>query len=777
MRYRLIEPMHELRSGDDPHGARQLQSLRIRVGGRVQGVGFRPFVYRLARRLGVHGWVRNAGGWVDIVATAPHATLAAFIRALTEQAPPIAQPRLLSSVPAPDVESDRFEIRHSTETDAAAPHLPPDYFLCEQCLAELNDPADRRYRYPFINCTQCGPRYTLIQALPYDRVRTSMRRFALCPRCETEYQDPLDRRFHAEPLACPACGPQLTFQRQNDHVRNTAAALQAAVENLRAGAILAVKGIGGYHLLCDAAHALAVRRLRERKPRPDKPLAVLFPQRGADGLDEVRRHCELEPRTAAMLLDPTRPIVLLPRRNHSGLAPELTPGLTELGCLLPYSPLHHLLSAEFGAPLVATSANVAGEPVLSDETQAQQRLAGVADAFLHHDRPILRPADDSVMRPLAGAVRTLRLGRGIAPLEWTLDAPVREPILAVGGHMKNTVALAWDRRLVVSPHIGDLDAPRSREVFARVIADLQQLYGVRAHYCAHDAHPGYASSIWARNSDLATLAVPHHRAHAAALAGEYPHEPRWLVFTWDGTGLGEDGSLWGGEALLGRPGDWRRVASMRRFRLPGGDQAGRQPWRAAAAVCWEAGLSWSANRADIGLLHQAWRQGVNSPESSAVGRLFDAAASLLGLLHQASFEGQGPMLLEAIAEPRAQPVALPWHADRGGVRRCDWAALLPMLTDSGQSQARRAGRFHASLAHALCDIAVELRRRHGDFAVGLGGGVFQNRLLAETALDGLRRAGLRAYLPATVPCNDGGLSFGQLIEARALLAQSGEGHS
>lgn len=768
--------MHQPRNDPGGNPAPGFCSLRIRVGGRVQGVGFRPFVYRLARQLGVDGSVQNLGGEVQILATGTDDRMRAFLKALVDDAPAIARPFILAAEADHFPTHGEFEISQSAAGASAERHLPPDYFTCDACLAELTDPDNRRYRYPFINCTQCGPRYTLIRDLPYDRARTSMADFQLCPACRDEYEDPGNRRFHAEPVACPRCGPQLRYRAGAELITDPCEAFDAAAKALQRGDIVAVKGIGGYHLMCDARNEDAVRKLRSRKHRPHKPLAVLFPQTGADDLDVVRQYCAVDDRAGQALLDPTRPIVLLRRRSGDvELAPSLAPGLNELGAMLPYSPLHHLLTRNLSAPLVATSANLSGEPVLTAEDEVESRLADVADTFLHHDRPILRPADDSVVRSVAGRARTLRLGRGLAPLELRLEHAFPAPLLAVGGHMKNTIALGWERRIVVSPHIGDLDAPRSRSVFEAVITDLQQIYDVAPRYCIHDAHPDYASTRWVKSSGLQAVAVPHHRAHAAAVAGEYGHEYRWLVFTWDGTGLGEDDTLWGGEALMGRPGDWRRVASLRPFSLPGGDRAARQPWRAAAALAWEAG------RRPPGtvpaLVREAWERHVNCATSSAAGRLFDGAAAWLGLLPEASFEGQGPMYLESLATPGAEPVALTWARDHQGVWRCDWAPLLALLDDERQMPALRAGRFHASLAQAMAKLATRLRELHGDFAVGLGGGVFQNRLLAERTLDELTRNGLRAYLPAQIPCNDGGLSFGQLIEAGAMLAAASGGET
>ncbi|UCH52318.1 MAG: carbamoyltransferase HypF, partial [Pseudomonadota bacterium] len=613
----------------------------------------------------------------------------------------------------------------------------------------------------------CGPRYTLITRLPYDRPHTTMASFALCPECAQEYADPHNRRFHAEPLACPTCGPQLQFTSEERGVVNdTPAALAAAVTALHAGFIVAVKGIGGYHLMCDAGNATAVERLRRTKPRPHKPLAVMVPMRGSDDLAAVRDVATINSVHAAALLDPTRPIVLAPKRADSTLAAQIAPGLNEIGLFLPYSPLHHLLLADFGGPLVATSANISGEPVLTDATEVEARLAHVADACLHHNRPIARPADDSVLRVIAGKPRPIRHGRGTAPLEIELSVTVGEPTLAVGGHMKNTIALAWGNRLVISPHIGDLDAPRSLAVFEQVINDLQSLYSVTAQRIVHDAHPGYASTRFAKRCGLPQMAVFHHHAHASALAGEFPEVRRWLVFTWDGVGYGEDGTLWGGEALLGRPGQWQRVASFRPFHLPGGEKAGREPWRSAVALCWESGIEWDACPEDTRLLRQAWTKRINTPQSSAVGRLFDAAAALIGINLRSSFEGQGPMLLEALTPPSAsRPVALPLSRDSTGLLRCDWQPLLPMLLNRTTPVPERAASFHASLAQALIDQAQAVREQEGDIVVGLTGGVFQNKRLAEQALELLARGGFDARLPQVLPANDAALSFGQIIES------------
>jgi hydrogenase maturation protein HypF len=746
-----------------------LTARRLTVVGRVQGVGFRPFVFRLAHRLGLHGSVRNEAGTVDIFVQGSPSALLEFERALLQEAPPLARPAIASGMGAEPGPLESFVILPSREASTAHVHVPPDYFACDDCLRELHDPADRRYRYPFINCTQCGPRYTLIRKLPYDRPNTTMSEFTLCPACRREYENPLDRRFHAEPVACPACGPTLHFVAPGGADIHDGTALAQAVTALRAGKIVAVKGIGGYHLMCDARNDIAVARLRAKKPRPHKPLAVMFPARGADGLDAVRAVAQLTPEHEHWLRDPVRPIVLVNKKPQA-LSPRIAPGLKEIGVMLPYSPLHDLLLTDFGGPLVATSANVSGEPVLTDNDEVDQRLRHVAEASLHHNRPIQRPADDPVMRVIGGHARPLRHGRGSAPLELPLPFTLAKPVLAVGAHMKNTVALAWNDRVVVSPHIGDLDAPRSLAVFEQVIADLQALYGVRAQAILSDAHPVYVSTRWARRAGMPVLPVLHHYAHASALAGEHPDAEHWLVFAWDGVGYGADGTLWGGETLLGAPGHWRRIGSWRPFYLPGGEKAGREPWRSALSLCWETGIEWKQCPEDPMLVHHAWQRRLNCPQTTSVGRLFDAAAALTGLNHRSSYEGQAPMLLEAAcADNDVEAVPLPTARNRDGLLETDWAPLLPFLMDAKRPIAGRAAGFHTSLAQALVTQANAAREEHGELTVGLTGGVFQNRVLTEQALNLLRRNGFDVRLAHQIPCNDAGISYGQVVEARARL--------
>ena len=789
-----------------------LEARRLILTGRVQGVGYRPFVYNRAVELGLRGTVLNGSGKVFVHAEGEVEALERLEHDLVNAAPPLARPELASSERVEPQGLDGFAILSSDASTEAEIHVPPDLFTCDDCLAELTGREERRFAYPFINCTQCGPRYTIITAMPYDRPNTSMAGFPLCDDCRAEYENPADRRFHAQPLACPVCGPQLEYvpavgatsvatDVSFSAERSRLTSLLRAIEALEQGQILAIKGVGGYHLVCDAASDEAVQTLRERKRRPHKPLAVMFPLAGEDGLDAARAYLDLDEVTERALIDPARPIVLCPRRSDvsrdraftkNGVATDvaptlrlsryLAPGLCELGAFLPYSPLHHELLNGFGRPVVATSGNVSGEPVITDNREAEERLAGVADAFLHHDRPIVRPADDPVVRPMAGRSRLIRPGRGIAPVERRLPGKLSRPVIATGGHMKDTVALAWGDRVVVSPHVGDLDSPRSNDIFNILINDLQSLYDVKYHRIACDLHPGYASTRWARKQGAPLVRVQHHAAHASALAGEHADVERWLVFTWDGVGYGGDGSLWGGEALAGRPGQWQRAASFRPFRLVGGDKAGREPWRSAAALLWADGQDVRASLARddsaaqsndreqdaLLLAKQAWDQGSNTFETSAAGRLFDAAAALvLGRTH-ASFEGQGPMELEQIAVAGADAIPLPLAPDGTGLLRSDWAPLLPILGDESMTQAERAGVFHETMARALADQAEAIARSVAFDAVGLSGGVFQNRLLTERVVAILAARGVDVRLHEALPANDGGLCFGQVIEALAL---------
>ena len=698
----------------------------------------------------------------------PEFSLEQFCNEVTTSAPAISTPQIQSVKIVPAEDCSYFKILASKFSDTPQIHIPGDFFTCPDCLAECRDPAERRYHYPFINCTQCGPRYTIINKLPYDRPSTSMSVFPLCENCRKEYEDPMDRRFHAQPLACPVCGPALHFIDENTDIQDTQLALAASIKALHDGKVIAVKGIGGYHLLCDAQNDQTINHLRQHKPRPDKPLALMFPEQGDDGLQAVRLYVDLTPAEAELLRTPARPIVLA-RKSNAFLSPLIAPGLNEIGVMLPYSPLHYILLDVFDKPVIASSANISGEPVLTDRLEVENRLSHVAQAFLHHNRQIVRPADDPVYRTIAGRPRPLRMGRGNAPVEIDLPFALSEPVLATGSHMKNTVALAWDNRMVISPHIGDLDSPRSQQVFTQVINDLQELYQVKAKAVICDAHPMYASSRWAEKSGLPVTHVFHHRAHASALVLDHWNDDAsenddWLVFTWDGVGYGEDETLWGGEGLYGRPGHWRRAASMKSFYLPGGEKAGREPWRSAAALCWQENVDWPGLPGAADMLHQAWHRRINSPQTTSAGRLFDAAAALTGILQTSSFEGQGPMLLEQISDELIPQNPLPIDRGNDGIIRADWSVLLPGLLDEHSSPANRSSVFHSRLAHTLLQQAQSVRREKGVQNIGLSGGVFQNRKLADYVINVLQNQGFNACLPIRLPANDAGICAGQIVE-------------
>lgn len=743
--------------------------LQILVRGTVQGVGFRPFVHRRAAALGLSGWVRNSTEGVVLEAEGDPGRIAELLDALRQAPPPNA---VVVAVEVSEIAARgdaAFAILPSDATGARAATPAPDYATCPDCLAELFDASNRRHLYPFINCTQCGPRYSIVEDLPYDRERTSMRRFKMCPACQSEYDDPRDRRFHAEPNACPQCGPRLAlWEPSGSAVAHDHDALLATVAALRGGAIVAVKGIGGFHLMADASDETAVRRLRARKRREDKPFAVMFP-----ALSDVTANCRVTAEEEALLTGAARPIVLL-RRSGPCVAPAVAPGNPWIGALLAYSPLHHLLMREFGAPLVATSGNVTDEPIVTNERDALRRLAGIADLFLVHDRPIVRPVEDSLMRVVCGRELMLRRARGFAPASIALEgAP--SGILALGGHLKTTVALTHAGGAVLSQHIGDLETAEARDAHASAVADIGRLYGVRPRLVVRDLHPDYATSRAAEALGLPTLAVQHHLAHVAACMAEHALAPPVLGVAWDGAGFGPDGTVWGGEFLLVGEAGWRRVAHLRRFRLPGGDAAAREPRRAALGLLYEAFGEAALAMTDLApvaaftpaerdVLGVMLARGINAPLASSMGRLFDAFAALCGLRQRASYEGQAAAELEWAAEGftsgRGYDFPLRDPSGAGEAIVLDWRpALDAALADlrGGASPGAVSEALHNGLAKAIVAVAG----RTGERRVALTGGCFQNARLLEAAVDALRAAGYEPIWPRRVPPNDGGLALGQ----------------
>lgn len=760
-----MSTLQPLRADDD---------VLLRVRGTVQGVGFRPFVYRLATALGLRGWVRNDAQGVLIRACGPGDAVAALERRLADQAPPAARVREIERArpdPAAPAATGAFRVIASAVREAAAePAAPPDLALCEDCRRELSDPRDRRYRYPFINCTQCGPRYSILEGLPYDRPRTTMRRFAMCRRCRQEYEDPANRRYHAEPNACPRCGPRLAYSEAARSALTGEAALDAASAAIAAGKIVAVKGIGGYHLMVDATSRAAVEELRRRKRRGPKPFAVLF----AD-LSSVAAAAEVSPEAARLLGSREAPIVLLPAKTGSVVTPAVAPGNPWVGALLAYSPLHVLLAGACARPLVATSANLSEEPLCHDDAEARRRLAGIADAFLSHDRPIAHPVDDSVVRLGGPAPIVLRRARGYAPTPLRLPAAIAGSWLCTGAQQKNTVAVARGRDLVVSPHIGDLEGSATLEAFHRAAEILGELHGGGFTAVACDPHPRYASTRFARASGLPCFPVQHHLAHVLSCLLENEVGPEGVLgVAWDGTGYGEDGTVWGGEFLLLERGEAVRFARFRPFRLPGGDAAIRDGRRVALALARSAcDQSWErlAARLDLSAavptLARMIDEGINSPWSTSAGRLFDAVGAVLGLGGPNRFEGETALAVEAAATASAPAAGLvplevgPAPAGAGALLEIDWMSTWKHLAARPSSPGPLAAAFHRALAQAI----VEVARQAGARTVALSGGCFQNALLLGLAVEALQADGRRVLIHRRLPPNDGGISAGQAAGA------------
>ncbi len=725
----------------------EVERRRFRVHGVVQGVGFRPFVYGLAQRHGLGGFVLNDGAGVVAEAEGEPSAVAAFAAEIESEAPPLARVDSVTAEPVPAIGEREFRIELSAPTARTA-LIPADVATCDDCLREVFDPADRRFRYPFVNCTQCGPRFTIVVGVPYDRPLTTMAGFPLCAECRREYEDPADRRFHAEPIACPVCGPTLRLSSPSNTVLLGQEALGVAVGLLRDGAILAVKGLGGYHLACDAANEEAVARLRARKHREDKPFAVMTS--APEALASASRE-EL-----ALVRSRERPIVLVRRRADAPVAPSVAPGTAWLGIMLPYTPLHHLLAADFDGPLVMTSGNRSDEPIAFDDDEARERLGGIADAFLAHDRPIHRRCEDSVMRHEF----PLRRSRGFAPGALRLPISARQPLVAAGGELKSTFCVVQGDQAFLSPHLGDLDTEAAYRAFATDLDLYLEMLAVRPAVIAHDLHPEYLSTKWALEQDAELVGVQHHHAHAAACLAEHGETGPALAVVFDGTGFGTDGTLWGGEILRCDLAGFERLAHLEPVPLPGGEAAIREPWRTAAIHLELAGRPIPANRAPF----ERWpvvRQSLafNAPLSSGMGRLFDAVAAVLGVRETVSYEGQAAIELEQLAgDIRAEPYD--WRFGSG-------PSLVGLAHDdlaTGRPREEVAAAFHETIAAATAAACAALAEPS---LVVLSGGTFQNLRLLGSTTSRLEDAGFRVLSHRLVPPNDGGLSYGQAAVAAA----------
>ncbi len=742
--------------------------VAVRVEGVVQGVGFRPFVYQAATARGLAGWVCNRRDGLGLEAEGPEDAVRDFVAALSRDRPPAARIERIAVTRVRPAGDQCFRILPSVPDAVVRPTLPADLATCDACAEETVSPGARRYRYPFTNCTRCGPRYTLIESLPYDRPRTTMKQFTLCPACEAEYADPADRRFHAQPIACPACGPTLRLVTADGAAKSCSEPLGGATQALLAGQVVAVKGLGGFQLFVDATHADAVSRLRARKRRPEKPFAVMF----AD-LPAIAAACALAPDEAAALASPAAPIVLLRRRIDAAIAECIAPRNPWLGVMLPTTPLHRLILEEVRRPLVCTSGNLAEEPLCIAEEEARGRLAAIADLFLVHDRPIVRPVDDSVVRVGAAGLQVLRRARGFAPIPLSLPGPV-PCVLGLGAQLKSTVALAVSREVVVSQHLGDLHAAAGALLLERTVADLVRLFDAQPARVACDLHPDYVSSRFAERL-AASWGVPlervqHHHAHVAACMAEHGLARPALGLAWDGAGLGTDGTLWGGEALLVDRARFRRIAHLRPFRLPGGERALREPRRAALGLLHVLLGDDAAPHvrelapADAVVLLGMLAHGVNSPVTTAMGRLFDAVAALAGVRAAAGFEGQAAMELEFAADGVDDVPPYPLPLGLGTPALVDWAPLVRAVLEDrarGVPSGMISARFHA----ALVDLAEVVALRVGLPDIVLAGGCFQNLRLTRAIHARLSARGFTVYLPTRYPPNDGAIALGQVMVA------------
>lgn len=758
--------------------------LKIAVRGAVQGVGFRPFIYRLATELGLAGWVNNSvqGVCVEVEGRRPDAEQ--FLHRLEAEKPPRSSIQSLEMRWLESAGYRGFEIRPSETNGGKTAIVLPDIATCPDCLEEILDPQNRRYRYPFTNCTHCGPRFSIIESIPYDRPNTSMSAFTMCPRCRAEYENPLDRRFHAQPNACPVCGPHLElWDGEGNALFHHDPALRAAVEAIRCGKIVAVKGLGGFHLIVAAGDEAAVLRLRHRKERKEKPFALMFPS-----LESAKQHCEISPLEEQLLCSPEAPIVLLRRKSgrNIDISDAVAPGNPYFGAMLPYTPLHHLLMAGLGIPIVATSGNVKDEPMAFSETDALQRLGNIAELFLVHNRPIVRHVDDSIVRVMMDRKIVLRRARGFAPLPVTLESngSKAKNVLAVGGQLKDAIALSVGPQVFISQHIGDLETEQASRAFSTIISDFKKLYEAIPRIVAADMHPDYVSTRLAQEKAVSSqaryLEIQHHVAHVLSCMAENELAPPALGVAWDGTGWGNDGVIWGGEFFEVTEEKVERIAHFRQFRLPGGEKAVREPRRAAAGLIYEmygsAGLEALPVAAkfspeELSTIRTMLMRPLNAPLCCSVGRLFDAVAALAGLRQRVEFEGQAAMGLEfaldGVNTNDAYPLRLTRESTGADGREAvllDWAPLIEaVLTDvrSGVSIARISARFHNALAEAV--VAIARRTQHT--RVALSGGCFQNRYLAERTITRLREESFEPYWHQHVPPNDGGIALGQVAAA------------
>lgn len=755
------------------------ERVKISIQGAVQGVGYRPFVYNLASELDLNGWVLNSSEGVFIEAEGDRKKLEEFIIRLDKDKPSISFIQSFEHSYLDIIGYTDFKIIHSNDSGDKTALILPDIAVCDNCLEEIFNPEDRRYLYPFTNCTNCGPRFSIIEKLPYDRFNTTMKIFEMCEECRKEYENPKDRRFHAQPNACPKCGPHVELRDNKDVILSSHhEAIKEIVNAIKAGKIAAVKGIGGFHLICDAENDDAVNKLRRRKHREEKPLALMYPN-----IERIIKDCRVSDLEKRLLLSSESPIVLLNRnRNITSLANSIAPGNPYLGIMLPYSPLHYILMKELNIPVVATSGNLSDEPICIDNHEAYERLKGIADIFLIHNRPIKRQVDDSIIREMYNREILIRRARGYAPLPIRIKQSLPQ-LLASGAHLKNNIAVSSDRNIFLSQHIGDLETPEAYNAFERVIDDLTCMYDIKPEAIACDLHPDYLSTKYADASGKNVIPVQHHFAHIISCMAENEIEGRVLGVSWDGTGLGTDGSIWGGEFLKVNKNEFDRFAYFDTFKLPGSDKAIKEIWRIKAGLLFEIYgeecfdkyyyLFNNIDKNDINVVKKMLINGINSPFTSSAGRLFDAVASIIGISERANFEGQAAMNLEfAIGNTKTDDVYT-FHILEGEMSYVvNCASMIEEIIRDSKEKDKSyiSAKFHNTLAQIILSIAHLSKEEK----IVLSGGCFQNKYLTERAINLLKNNGFRVYWHQRVPPNDGGISLGQIIAASQVLQKEKE---
>ncbi len=764
-----------LEPSNSPTGSSETKTrLRVVVHGAVQGVGFRPFVHRLAAEWKLEGWVANSPGGVLMEMEGLEQNLKMFLSDLRKKQPPRAFIQSLESSYLDPVGYKTFQIRESLTGQPSA-IVMSDIATCPDCLREILDPKNHRYRYPFTNCTNCGPRFSIVEALPYDRAHTTMKKFEMCPSCRSEYEDPSDRRFHAEPNACPKCGPRIELWNPTGKVLASGDdALLVACTKIREGQIVAVKGLGGFHLMTDARSKEAVKVLRDRKGREEKPFALMYPN-----LDDVKKDCEVSQLEEQLLSSPEAPIVLLGRRGGIRETDLIAPGNPYLGIMLPYTPLHYLMMNELAFPVVATSGNLSEEPMVTDEREALGRLEKIADFFLVHNRPIFNHVDDSIVRIIGGREMVLRRARGYAPLPIGLDRTV-SPMVAVGAHLKNTISISCGRNIFTSQHIGDLELEETYAAFEKIVHHFKLLYDLKPEAMACDLHPDYRSSVFAGQQDLKVIPVQHHVAHVLACAAENDLKPPFLGVAWDGTGYGMDKTIWGGEFFDVQTSSINRIGAFRPFFLPGSEQAIRQPRRAALGLVYEVlgeavfdlemGFVRSFSKSELDSLKDMLSRKVQTPLTTSVGRIFDAVSAIMDICYESKFEGQAAMALEFALDSAQTNDVYPFEiVEDGHVKfTIDWRPFVREILGDIKTQVAKkliSAKFH----NTMVQIVISMAQKAGHDRVVLSGGCFQNKYLTERAIFGLKERRLSPYWHQRVPPNDGGISFGQIAAGSGVV--------